>query len=103
MAVASGAEARVVVTDVTASGSSYSFCAAAETTTASDASDPLIRLPNTKKAGTPAFFVIAFLFFAGWSPARFVPVSFCLIPGSVPFSFFSADTPHPVRIRGSHL
>ena len=103
MAVDSSAEAKAVVTDVKVSGSSYSSCAAAVTITASDASDPLIRLPNTKKAGTPAFFVIAFLFFAGWSPARFVSVSFCLIPGSVPFSFFSADTPHPVRIRGSHL
>ena len=33
MAVASGAEAKAAVTDVTASGSSYSFCAAAETVT----------------------------------------------------------------------
>ena len=33
---APGAEARVVVTDVTASGSSYSSCAAAVTATATD-------------------------------------------------------------------
>ena len=57
MAVDSSAEAKAVVTDVKVSGSSYSSCAAAVTITASDASDRLIGLPNTKKAGIPAFFV----------------------------------------------
>ena len=55
-AVDSSAEAMDAVTDAKVSGSSYSSCAAAVTITASDASDRLIGLPNTKKAGIPAFF-----------------------------------------------
>ena len=62
-AVDSSAEAKAVVTDVKVSGSSYSSCAAAVMITASDASDRLIGNPGTKKAGSPAFFVMSVFYF----------------------------------------
>ena len=102
MAVDSSAEAMDVVTDATVSGSSYSFCAAAATTMASDASDRLIGLPNTKKAGIPAFFVMFFLFFASVSASLFASARPCFQAFFLLFSC-AADKPHQAHTHDFHL
>ena len=72
-AVDASAEAMAAVTDATVSGSSYSFCAAAETTTASDASDRLIGLPNTKRQE-----LLPFLCLLSSSLQAGLPLTLCL-------------------------